>query len=345
MKINLYKKYYNQLKGIKRLRNTKNYLKVINIVNSIFNEKINLKIKRPLFFPKEYENLIQKLIRQNLMHFSQIFFLDLFEYYGKNKELKSLIPNEYAEYLEKKFNIKTNNFFSKFYLFKLSIQYFFKSLKLIIFLIFEKNKNKHDVIFFNTPKDCYNHSDSQAYNLINWYKKNFSNNILKTEKILIQNNNLKKNLDYSNISFYKQVNFGGLNLILKLNFLGSLIIPFFGSLFSILTNKWWNLILFYELIYLNYIKLIPQKKLPKKFFFNNSQWFYKPLFLNYLESLSNFSNFLLFYSANMENFNYRKFEKINHYGYNQLDFQNIIVWDKYQKKYIENCNKKLNIHV
>ena len=74
MKINLYKKYYNQLKGIKRLRNTKNYLKVINIVNSIFNEKINLKIKRPLFFPKEYENLIQKLIRQNLMHFSQIFF-------------------------------------------------------------------------------------------------------------------------------------------------------------------------------------------------------------------------------------------------------------------------------
>ena len=47
----------------------------------------------------------------------------------------------------------------------------------------------------------------------------------------------------------------------------------------------------------------------------------------------------------MENFNYRKFEKINHYGYNQLDFQNIIVWDKYQKKYIENCNKKLNIHV
>ena len=168
---------------------------------------------------------------------------------------------------------------------------------------------------------------------------------MKTEKILIQNNNLKKNLEYSNISFYKQVNFGGLNLILKLNFLGSLIIPFFGSLFSILTNKWWNLILFYELIYLNYIKLIPQKKLPKKFFFNNSQWFYKPLFLNYLESLSNNSNFLLFYSANMENFNYRKFEKINHYGYNQLDFQNIIVWDKYQKKYIENCNKKLNIHV
>ena len=103
--------------------------------------------------------------------------------------------------------------------------------------------------------------------------------------------------------------------------------------------------MFYELIYLNYIKLIPQKKLPKKFFFNNSQWFYKPLFLNYLESLSNNSNFLLFYSANMENFNYRKFEKINHYGYNQLDFQNIIVWDKYQKKYIENCNKKLNIHV
>ena len=80
------------------------------------------------------------------MHFSQIFFLDFLNIMEKNKKLKSLIPNEYA-YLEKKFNIKTNNFFSKFYLFKLSIQYFFKSLKLIIFLIFEKNKNKHDVIF------------------------------------------------------------------------------------------------------------------------------------------------------------------------------------------------------
>ena len=85
MKINLYKKYYNQLKGIKRLRNTKNYLKVINIVNSIFNEKINLKIKRPLFFPKEYENLIQKVNKTKFNAFFTNFFLDLFEYYGKIK--------------------------------------------------------------------------------------------------------------------------------------------------------------------------------------------------------------------------------------------------------------------
>ena len=279
------------------------------------------------------------------MHFSRFFFLDLFEYYGNNKGLKSLIPDEYAEYLEKKFNIKTNKFFSKFYLFTLSIRYFLKSLKLIIILTFEKNKNKHDVIFFNTPKECYNQNDQQAYDLINWYKKNFSKNIYKNEKILIQNNQIKKNLDLRNISFYKHVNFGGLSLILKLKFLKSLVIPFFISFFSIIFNKWWDPILFYELIYLNYVKLIPKNALPKKLFFNQSEWFYKPLYLNYLETLSNHSNFLFFYSSNIENLNYRKFKKIDHYGYNQLDFQNIIVWDEYQKKYIENINKKLNIHV
>ena len=74
MKINLYKKYYNQLKGIKRLRNTKNYLKVINIVNSIFNEKINLKIKKTPFFPKEYENLIQKVNKTKFNAFFTNFF-------------------------------------------------------------------------------------------------------------------------------------------------------------------------------------------------------------------------------------------------------------------------------
>jgi polysaccharide biosynthesis PFTS motif protein len=47
----------------------------------------------------------------------------------------------------------------------------------------------------------------------------------------------------------------------------------------------------------------------------------------------------------MENFNYRKFEKIDHYGYNQMDFKNIIVWDKYQKKYIEKYNDKSNIQI
>tara|TARA_A100000164_G_scaffold378622_1_gene420700 strand:+ start:1527 stop:3083 length:1557 start_codon:yes stop_codon:yes gene_type:complete len=345
MKINLYKKYYNQLKGIKKLRQKKNYLTVINTVNSVFNEKIKLNIKKPFFFPKNFENFIQKIIRQNLMHFSQIYFLDLFEYYGNNKKLRSLIPNEYAEYLEKKFNIKTNRFICKFYLFKFSIHYFFKSLKLIISLIFDKNKKKYDLIFFNTPIECYNTNDPHAYNLVNWYKENFSQNNLKNEKILIQNNQIKKKIDYPNIYFDKNVNFGGLNFTLKLKFLISLFIPFLYSFVSIIFNRWWDLILFYELIYLNYIKLIPKNSLPKKLFFNNSQWYYKPLYLNYLESLNKNSNYLLFYSANMENFNYRKFQKIEHYGYNQIDFQNIIVWDKYQKKYIQNYNDKSNILV
>ncbi len=345
MNINLYKKYYNQLKGIKKLRQKKNYFKVINTVNTIFNEKIKLNIKKPFFFPKDYENLIQKIIRQNLMHFSQIFFLDFFEYFGNNKRLKSLIPNEYAEFLEKKLNIKTNRFFSKLYLFKLSIHYFFKSLKLIISLSFSKNKKKYEIIFFNTPIECYNHNDQYAYNLINWYEKNFSQNKFKHEKILIQNNQIQKKIDYSNISFDKNVNFGGLNFFLKTKFLISLLIPILNSLVSILFNKWWNLILFYEFIYLNYVKFIPKNSLPEKIFFNNSQWYYKPLYLNYLETIKKNSNFLLFYSANMENFNYRKFQKIEHYGYNQIDFQNIIVWDNYQKKYLENYNIKSNIQM
>jgi len=345
MKINLYRKYYNQLKGIKKLRQKKNYFKVVNIVNSLFNEKIKLNIKKPFFFPNDYENLVQKIIRQNLMHFTKIFFLDLFTYYGNNKELKSFLPNEYAEYLQKKFNIKSNHFISKFYLFKLSIHYFFKSLKLIISLIFNNNKIKHDIIFYNTPIECYNNKDLNSYNLINWYKKNFSQNLSKSEKILIHNNRAKKKIDYPNIYYDKVINFGGLKLISKLKFLISLFIPFLTLFISILFNRWWQFILFYELIYLNYIKLIPKSSLPKKLFFNNSQWYYKPLYINYLESLKKNSNYLIFYSANMENFNYRKFEKIEHYGYNQIDFKNIIVWDKFQKQYIEKYNNKSNIQI
>jgi polysaccharide biosynthesis PFTS motif protein len=344
MKINLYKKYYNQLKGVKKLRQKKNYFKVINTVNSLFNEKIKLNIKKPFFFPKDYENLIQKIIRQNLMHFSKNLFLDFFTYYGNNKKLKSFLPNEYAEYLEKKFNIKTNKLISKYYLLKLSIHYFFKSLKLIFSLTFNENKTKHDIIFYNTPTECYN-NDLNSYNLINWYKKNFSQNNSKSEKILIQNNKVKKRFDYSNVYYDKVINFGGLNFVSKFKFLISLFVPFLTSFVSILLNKWWELILFYELIYLNYIKLVPKNLLPQKLFFNNSQWYYKPLYLNYLENIKKNSTYLLFYSANMENFNYRKFEKIDHYGYNQMDFKNIIVWDKYQKKYIEKYNDKSNIQI
>jgi polysaccharide biosynthesis PFTS motif protein len=343
MKINLYKKFYNQLKGLKKIRKNKKYFKVINVVNTMFNENIDLDIKKPLFFPKKYINLIHHLVHQNLMHLAPNIILDFFEFYGNDKKLKSYIPIEYAKFLKDKYDISSSKFFNKLNLLKLSFIYLLKSIKLILNLILNRNKIKHDVIFFNTPEECYNHNDINSYNLINWYKNNISSS--KNEKILIQNNLVKKDIDYTEISIHKFVNFGGLDIYSKCKFLSSILLPLISSFFSIIFLKWWNLILFYEIIYLNYIKCIPKKVLPKKFIFNNSLWYYKPLFVSYLENLDSNSVYLLFYSANMENFQYRNFKKEEHYGINQINYVNILVWDKYQKKYLENYNKKSNIQI
>lgn len=344
MKINLYKKFYKQLNGLKSIRKNHHHFKVINIVNSMFNKKILLNIKKPFFFPKEYEYLMQNLIRQNLMHFSQTYFLDLFKYFGDKNKLRSIIPREYSYYLKRKYNIETSKIFSVFYLFKLSLIYFSKSLRLILHLIFDSHKINFDVIFFNTPLNCYN-QDPSKYNLINWYRNYFINKQAIKEKILIQNTSVKRDINYKYLSFHKNYNFGGTDFYLKIKFLFSIIIPFFSAIFSIITLKWWNTILFFETISLNYIKLIHPSNLPDKFFFNNSIWYYKPLFANYLETLNNKSVFMLFYSANMENFLYKKYKKENHFGYNQIDFKKILVWDNYQKKYIKKYNKKAEIEI
>ncbi len=106
------------------------------------------------------------------------------------------------------------------------------------------------------------------------------------------------------------------------------------SFLGLLRGRWWYGLLYDESVYFNYVSLCNREDLAKDYFFHGEYHCYKPLWTYEAESKGSQVNYY-YYSVNMETFNYKGYKKNDHYGFKIFKWNNIIVWDKQQKEYVE----------
>ena len=74
--------------------------------------------------------------------------------------------------------------------------------------------------------------------------------------------------------------------------------------------------------------------LAEEYYFNNSNWYYKPLWTYEAEKKGSTVS-LYYYSTNTEKFNYDTFERADTYGLNIMKWNHIIVWNQQQADYLK----------
>ena len=101
----------------------------------------------------------------------------------------------------------------------------------------------------------------------------------------------------------------------------------FVAVFGVFMGKWWYGFLYRESVFYNYLCSLTTDQLADDYFFSQSSSYYKPLWAHEVERRGK-STSLYSYSINMG----------NTYGYKNMLWNHIIVWDKQQEVFFkQNC--------
>lgn len=275
-------------------------------------------------------------IKQKFNNNNKNFYINFFYSYGKFNTISTPLPCNWYEHLQTK-KFKINYFYSR-YLFSLfTIKCFIRSQVFVVKnLIFNNfpNVNNYSILLSLDHELIGNKKDSD--NLIDQLK---INKIIKKDENIIINSNkfyFKKNVRnkyYVTHSIFPNLNiFNGFKFLL-FNFY--MFIIFFFYLFS---NNFEKIIILEELIYYKYYKYISTKIKKNKYFYSNTNLEYKP-FWTYDHEIKNENVFVYFYSSNMEHFQFNdKFKFLPLTSLDILKWKTYIVWDNYQKNYLNKFN-------
>jgi len=108
------------------------------------------------------------------------------------------------------------------------------------------------------------------------------------------------------------------------------------SLTSLITGRWWNILMLEEAIQAAKIRYMETDHQAEEYYFNNSGWIYKPLWTYEAEAKGSKIHFY-FYSTNCEIFASTSKKADFHYGYQSMNWPHYLVWDKYQEVFVRNA--------
>tara|TARA_Y200000002_G_scaffold342166_1_gene313872 strand:+ start:222 stop:1730 length:1509 start_codon:yes stop_codon:yes gene_type:complete len=322
--LNKFKKKYSAFYLTKLVKNMNK--QELNIGNNFFGHKFNISEKKKL----------EITIKQKFNNNNNNFYINFFYSYGKSNKLSIPLPNSWYIYLKNN-NFLINYTLSRYFFSLFVIKSFLRSQYFILRNIFFNNFPKFNkaAIFMNMNNKTFG-NPNLADDIVDQLKsKKIINHdeliILNTNKLILSKNFKNKyNVTHSifpRINFFQSANLLFYNLIAILQFF----IYFF-------TNKFEKILILEELIYLKYYSLLKISKNKYKYFFHNIGLGYKPFWTHFHES--NFENIFMYcYSANMEHFQFSKKNKYYpHSNFDLLNWKSYILWDNYQKKYIEKYN-------
>jgi polysaccharide biosynthesis PFTS motif protein len=348
----------NKIK-ISKLRNMSrgyNHLKAngrLNLINEIKDDLTNFNFKNIeekssyLFFGSSY-SISQVVIKQYLI--SKIINYDFNKFLlitigTKDSSFSYPIPKEWLKVIESK-GIKVNYFKSfflwNFYLIKnyiLGILRFLNELKLSFSeIVNPKFQGVSSYVYFdnlvsgNIPNV---ESKFKSFDIISWYinwkeKKSHVNEICHSVKEVDVNFEKEGNkILYLPRAILPLKRF---NQLIKFFGLGCKII--FISLFELFKGNWWHPLIFPETIHAGLVKNHKKNSLAKEYLFHNSSWLYRPLWTYEAEKLGS-SIIFYFYSTNNESFKTVEGYGIQANSWQIVSWPNYLVWDEYQKTFIE----------
>ena len=298
------------------------------------------------FFETPKQKIFNQYLGQELLN-QKFIWVYLF-FYSKGSRLIYPLPRKWQKSLEKN-GTRVNKtlstilyFFFLIYSFLLGLKFFFKIIiKYLHFNLFKKKQFTFEnfIIFKNINSSKVNLTSKTQYNLIKWYKEKIDK---VANIVLLSSSNKNKQYD-DNLAeandefflFYKEFN------VFKFIFL------FLKSLikfrkFSIIE---YNLLLFKDLIELNFYKSLKKNKINKILFVwtNNV---YKPLWIYEMEKKG--TEVTIFFNGYINEIRLNsdlKFEH-DHEGLKNMTWCNYFVWDEESLKFLtQKIEKKINIQI
>lgn len=336
MNSNLLKIKYS-LRGLIKIKNKYGgfyLIKLIKELNKISFEK-QFNLSRLNLNRENKKNLVLS-IKQKINSNNKIFYNNFFISVGKSDKLTIPLPELWIKHLKiKNLNI---NYLSSRYLFLLfCMRSFLRSqffiLKNLIFNNFPIYKKCS--VFLNLDHKKIGNNES-----INIIDQLIENNIISNdEKRIIHDNKflfhkVKTNRYNITHSIFPKLYFHKRLLLFIYN-----ISLYFKALLYIFINKFEYILLMEELLYFKYYSYLSSKKNNIKYFFHNTSLEYKPFWTYDHDKYSN-NIFIYFYSSNMEDIQFSKDHiSLPHTSLDLLHWKKYIVWDEFQKNYIEQFNK------
>lgn len=338
------------LLGYKKLKKYKKLDLFIRLKNSLTNCKLSISNNKIFFFEKKKFN-IEICIRQYLLKEIGGYTLNkavlIFFYF--NIPLCYPMPKEWFP-IFKNYNIKINKLICSclwkiFLIYKLlfSLKYYFESLFDALISFFKKNHKEFIYCFSLSSKNFPEKNKVyENYGIFSFIQKKNSQ-----KKTTILHDVKKKNFNKKNLIVKFEKNF----FFSKTNFFTQIIIfcwfiTFF--IFSILDifRSGWHALMLTESLKSFQIKRSKKNYLAKKYYFNQSSHIYRPIWTYEAEKKGSEIIFY-FYSTNHNYIFQKTYKKKRVYflGWKIITWNKILVWDEYQKKFIKNLNKKINIEV
>jgi polysaccharide biosynthesis PFTS motif protein len=325
------------LRGAKKLREQNTPLFVANSVSLFTETSLNLDSSK---FPKslvgDHSSKAEILLRQVLLKRYTSICISIMQSIGSNKPLVIALPATWLNVLRKN-NVECSLLLCKMKLLLTSFVHVAFGICQILYLVRQfsttKKTTRPYVVFMELSKNNLQiQTDRESYDIISWYKKSVirkSNineiwteikslkNGKKTPDVFIQNNIFPR---LSNWYDYCQ-------LLLKY------FIAFNIAIFGIIRGRWWYGYLFAESVKLHYVKLLKSEQLADEYYFNNSGWFYRPLW-TYEVEVKGATVSLYYYSTNIEHFQYNEHLLKEIYGLKIMSWNRYIVWDEEQANYL-----------
>ena len=345
MKSFLIQLYSNCKKGQKKyLRKNKSLSAYREKVSKLYDQNV-LSSEEELFdVPKK--KLFNQYLGQKLLY--QKFTLVYFFFYEKGGKFIFPLPVKWQKSLEES-GMKINKTLSLFlyylfliYSFFLGVYFFFKIIiKYIYFKFFKKTQVSFDkfTIFRNTSTSRMNLNSRTQYNLVNWYKSKIDKNanivFFSSQNKNKQYNNELAEANNEQFLFYKDFE------IFKFIFL------FIKSLadFRKISLIEFNLLLFEELIELNFYCSIKTNKINKILFMWTNNIF-KPLWVYKMEEKNIPVTVLINGCINEIRINHDLSFDYDHEGLRNMMWNNYFVWDQVNSEFLrQKIKKKINIQI
>jgi polysaccharide biosynthesis PFTS motif protein len=115
-----------------------------------------------------------------------------------------------------------------------------------------------------------------------------------------------------------------------LNYYSIILSAFVVSLIGMLRGRWWYGFIITESISLHYVNNLKREHLAEEYFFNNSSWFYKPMWTYEVENGKSLIT-QVFYSTNQDYIVFNDYKFTETYFYQLMKWERFIVWDQQQK--------------
>lgn len=344
MKKLVFRFFLNAKKGFKKYIKKKSLSSLREKIANLHNE--NIISSKEEFYGVPKQRIFNQYLGQKLLY-SRFLWVYLF-FYSKNSKVIFPLPGKWQKSLDENGTKISKTFSSILYCFLLlysfsqGIYFFFKIIvKYINYNFFKKTQIsfKEFTIFRNISTNRININSKTQYNLIKWYKEKIDNNAN-----IILFSNLNKNKQYNNklaeanddlFLFYKDFN------IYKFIFL------FFQLLleFRRVSLIEYNLLLFKDLIELNFYKSLKINKINKVLFVWTNN-IYKPLWIYELENKDTEVN--IFFNGCLNEIRLDSNLKLDHdhEGLKNMTWSNYFTWDETNSKFlIQKIETRINVQI